>query len=588
MWIGTETVAQAPYSPTMNKPIRRLPQKRNNTSKIAARVAIAILVLAILFWLRPIFQPFAMRFYVEPLVWVLPLLIFLVGVGMAVRNHRRQPKVDVLDIPQPSLGEKLAQSQDLNDVIRALGGNKPGPILVSAALAFVTFMVMGILSGPLVAKETYANTTYTAIKTLPASGSVRITPKEVAARVAGSGFNSATETLTNFHLIRNSGGDLAWTALRTPNGAYRALTQNTAGSLELNASSSTRDATQADGTFKTAPGMLITDNLTWRLRKVNYFAELDDPIAFTGADGKPLIAVSYIEYKGWFVRRPVFGGVFIVHPNGKIEDLTPAEAVKRKELAATGRIYPEKLARREQDAYAYKGGIFNKWFTHEDETQITTTESNPQPYLLDFGKLGLKYVTAAEPFGRAFAVKAIFLTDSVTGKTQIWRPPNNADLTGNRRVLETVRSLTIPGVDFADTTTNSPNDRGGFRVIEPRPIVVDGRLVFMTSIVPDNANNVSKTVFIDAATNRTAAIFNNDSDDNVDQKIAAFIAGGSPVGTVDAKGSTGATSGTTPATGKQQPASKSNGSARQQVDQLLERQRELIDELEQLRDQLPE
>jgi hypothetical protein len=333
--------------------------------------------------------------------------------------------------------------------------------------------------------------------------------------------------------------------------------------------------------------MLITDNLTWRLRKANYFAELDDAIAFTGADGKPLIAVSYIKYKGLLVRRPVFGGVFIVHPSGKIEDLSPAEAVKRKELVATGRIFPEQLARREQEAYAYKGGLFNKWFVHEDQTQITTTESNPQPYLLDFGKLGLKYVTAAEPYGRAFAVNAIFLTDSVTGKTELWRPPNNADLTGNRRVLETVRSLSIPGIDFAETSTNAPNDRGGFRVIEPRPIVVDGRLVFMTSIVPDNANNVSKTVFIDAATNRTAAIFNNDSDDNVDAKIAAFIKGGSPSGTVENNKPSGSTS-ATGATGKQGATAESGSSAREQVDKLLERQRELIEELEQLRDQLPE
>ncbi|MGH2958128.1 MAG: hypothetical protein ACRDKE_00870, partial [Solirubrobacterales bacterium] len=297
----------------MDKPIRRLPQKRSNTSKIASRIAIAILVLAVLYWLRPIFQPFAMRFYVEPLVWLLPFLIFLVGVGLAIRNSRRKPEVEVVDGPQLSLGEKLAQSQDLSDVARALG-NKPGPILISSAIAFITFLVMGILSGPLVAKEVYANTTYNTIKTLPASGSVRITPKEVAERVAGSGFNSATETLTDFHLIRSGKGELAWTALRTPNGAYRALTQNTAGTLELNASSSSREATQADGTFEAAPGMLITDNLTWRLRKVNYFAELDDAIAFTGADGKPLIAVSYIKYKGFLVRRPVFGGVFIVHP----------------------------------------------------------------------------------------------------------------------------------------------------------------------------------------------------------------------------------------------------------------------------------
>jgi hypothetical protein len=568
-----------------NKPVRRLPNSGQSSSsvKIARRVAIGILILGILYWLRPIFHPLVFRFYVEPLVWLLPFLIFLTGVGISVARNRRNPRPDVLGGPPVTLRDKLAQSQDLNDVFRSFGSST-GPILISSALAFVVFVVMGILSAPLVAKDIYANTTYTPIKTLPPIGAVRMTPKEVAERVAGSGFNSATERLTDFHLIRRD-GSLAWTALRTPDGAYRAFTQQSAGILELNASESSRRATQFDGAFKTAPGMFLTDNLTWRLRKTRFFAQLDDPIAFTDAVGKPLIAVSYVTYKGALIRRPVFGGVFIVHPDGKIEDLSPAEARERKDLVAAGRLYPEILARQEQDAYAYKNGLFNKWFSHEDQTKISTTESNPQPYLLDFGKRGLKYVSAAEPYGRAFAVSAIFLTDSVSGKTELWKPGGTADLTGNRRVLETVRSLTIPGVDFAETSTNSPNDRGGFRVVEPRPIVVKGRLVFMTSIVPDNANNVSKTVFIDAATNRVAAIFNNDSDDQVDEKVADFIAGGSPSGTQEVADD-GTTTTPTAATGSTAATPEVIRSDRERINAILERQRELVKELEQLRDDL--
>ena len=53
---------------------------------------------------------------------------------------------------------------------------------------------------------------------------------------------------------------------------------------------------------------------------------------------------------------------------------------------------------------------------HEDQTRITDTELNRQPYLVDFGDdgLGLQWVTVAEPFGRAFAASAIFLTDATT------------------------------------------------------------------------------------------------------------------------------------------------------------------------------
>ncbi|MFY9264591.1 MAG: hypothetical protein WAO61_04095 [Solirubrobacterales bacterium] len=562
-----------------------MPAKRQPPPKAISRIVFAIIAVAIVFWVRPLLYPFVFGFYAAPLVWLLPLLIFAVGAVVTLRSFRRPSRPEVIDDPRRSLLELMAEGRDWSSAQQARARSL-APLVISAALAFGVFVAMGILNGPLVAKQLYSHTTYAPIDALPPSGAVRIVPKEVAQRVAASGFNSPTEHLSDFHLIRRD-GRLAWTALRTPDGAYRALTQQTAGSLELNASSTSRQTRLVDGTFKTAPGMFLTDNLTWRLRKQRFFAELDDPIAITDAAGKPLIAVSYVKYKGWFIRRPVFGGVFIVHPDGKIEDLSPAEAVRRKELVDAGRIFPERLARRLQEAFAYQKGLFNKWFSHEDQTQISRTENNPQPYLLDFGKRGLKYVSAAEPFGRAFAVNAVFLTDAVSGKTEIWRPPRDADLTGNRRVLETVRSLSIPGIVFAEGTSNAPSDRGGFRVVEPRPIVVRGRLLFMTSIVPDNANNVSKTVFVDARSNRVAAVFDNDSDDRADAKIVEFLKSGAAPGAGSLTEGGDRATGATGATGSTGPTAQDIPDARERVEDLLRRQRELVEELEKLRDQLP-
>ena len=145
----------------------------------------------------------------------------------------------------------------------------------------------------------------------------------------------------------------------------------------------------------------------------------------------------------------MLGGVFVVHPDGEIEDLSPDEARKRPEITSTGRLFPDTLARRIQDAYAYKRGIWNRFVLHEEQTQISDTESNQQPYLIDFGERGTKWVTVAEPYGQAFAANAIFLTDTVTGETEIWRVPRNASLSGNRRAVQTVRSVSIPGVVFA-------------------------------------------------------------------------------------------------------------------------------------------
>ena len=158
---------------------------------------------------------------------------------------------------------------------------------------------------------------------------------------------------------------------------------------------------------------------------------------------------------------------------------------------------------------------------HEDQTRITDTEVNRQPYLVDFGDdgLGTQWVSVAEPYGRAFAASAIFLTDATTGRTRIWRVPERTSLSGNRRAIQAVKAVSIPGIDFGDETPGS----GNFRVVEPRPVFVDGRLVYLTSIIPNSANAVSKTVIVDAETNKLVAIFDNDRDPQAEEKTLRYI-----------------------------------------------------------------
>src|SRR3712207_9395985 len=63
---------------------------------------------------------------------------------------------------------------------------------------------------------------------------------------------------------------------------------------------------------------------------------------------------------------------------------SPDEAARRPELAQSGRIFPDTQARRIHDAFRYDKGLWNAWFVHEDQTQITDTENNRQPYLIVF------------------------------------------------------------------------------------------------------------------------------------------------------------------------------------------------------------
>ena len=133
-------------------------------------------------------------------------------------------------------------------------------------------------------------------------------------------------------------------------------------------------------------------------------------------------------------------------------------------------------------------------------------------------------MTVAEPYGQAFAANAIFLTDTVSGKTEIWRVPRDASLSGNRRAVETVRSVSIPGVVFAGEGAKGTGGR--FKVVEPRPVFVRGRLLYLVSVIPENGNSVSKSVVVDAARNKVVAIFDNDTDPSADQATLRYLATG--------------------------------------------------------------
>ncbi|MGH2944588.1 MAG: hypothetical protein ACRDLN_17635, partial [Solirubrobacteraceae bacterium] len=477
-------------------------------------LVLAVVALVALWLVRPIWHGLALFVWTEPIVWLPPLLVLLAGAVLLRRSQR-----------------SWSTLEDLRTGVRP-----PAYLFAFPVLAFMLFIVGAALSAPLVGRAIVKHTTYEPIPGLPAGGRVRLVPRDVAEQNASSAFNSPTETLTNFRIVNTEDG-LVWTALRTPQGAFRIFSKKSQGLVELDAEQTARSLRPIDAELQVAPGLQITDNLRWRLLKERFLIRLEEPVGIETPQG-PRIMVPYLEYKGLLVRRPVLGGVFVVAPDGTIEDLEPGEAARRPALARTGRIFPDTQARRIQDAFQYNRGVWNAWFVHEDQTRITDTEANRQPYLVDFGAAGLgpQWVTVAEPFGRAFAASAIFLTDAVTGRTRIWRVPRRTSLSGNRRALQAVRAVSIPGIDFGDDTAGS----GNFRVVEPRPVFVRGRLVYLTSIIPTTANAVSKTVVVDAETNKLVAIFDNDRDPRAEAKTLAYIQTGAVSDDSAAPGAAGA------------------------------------------------
>ncbi len=529
-------------------------------------IVAGVVALVVLYLVRPVWHGLAMFFWTQPAVWLPPVLLLAVGAVLLRRSRRNWTTLE-----------------DLRAGVRP-------PVWLAAfpVIAFLYLLVASSLHGPLVGRAIVTSTSYEPIEGLPPGGLVRLVPREVAEQNASAAFNSPTETLTDFRIVNTDRG-LQWTALRTPQGAFRTFTKKSQGLVVLDAEQTARSLRQVDAEFEVAPGLQITDNLRWRLLKRRFLIDLEDPVGVETPDG-PKIMVPYLSYRGFLVRRPVLGGVFLVSPDGRIDDLSPREAAARPELARTGRIFPDTQARRIHDAYQYNRGLWNAWFVHEDQTQITDTESNRQPYLVDFrGGLGPQWVTVAEPYGRASAATAIFLTDAATGETRLWRVPRRTSLSGNRRAIQAVRAVSIPGVDFGDGGGTS----GNFRVVEPRPVFVDGRVVYLTSVIPNTANAVSKTVVVDAETNKLVAIFDNDRDPEAEEKTLRYIETGeipddsATADSLDPQATPTPGPTPTPATGgAPSPRSGSDADVRQRLDDAIRRQEELLRELQDLRDQL--
>ena len=314
---------------------------------------VLLLVLLFLWWVRPVFHGFVMFFYTSPIVWLPPILIVAIGVGI---RRFRGSKLSKRDLELLTASESDERDRSLRSQLPSVGAG----VGVIAGLAFAAFVLGAIFKHPLTNRAIYNNTEYVSIDGLPEGGVVRLVPQEVAVQIASSGFNSPTEKLTDFRSVVTPDG-LAWTAFRTPDGVFRIFSKKSQGFVTLNAESTERRVNQSDAELEIAPGQLLTDNLRWRLLKRHYLIDLANPVGALDTQGRPIIIVPYVSYKGFLIRRPVLGGVFVVHPDGEIEDLSPDEARKRPEITSTGRLFPDTLARRIQDAYAYKRGIWNRF-----------------------------------------------------------------------------------------------------------------------------------------------------------------------------------------------------------------------------------
>lgn len=408
----------------------------------------------------------------------------------------------------------------------------------TAGTAVAVLIPMAWLTPKLSAEATYQHYRYIEIAKLPSGGEVRVLPREVAQQEATIGFNLSGHTLGDAHLVLDAQNHrLTWSFEQAPNGFRNVFFRNAEGIALLDAQETSRTYREIDRRFRIAPEMQVSDNTRWRIYKREYFSVPAAAVAVVTPSGAPEFVEPVLSYRGFLVKYPVVSDVYVFHPDGTTERLTVAEAMKRPDVGGSGILVPASLAREIQDAYAYKHGIWNAAVGHNDQTQIvdSTDSDNHQPYLMAFSRLAdgsplpagqhehLYWVSSAEPRGHAFATKAIFLTDAETAVTYVKSIPRDESLTGANQAVQDAKSLAIPGIVFAASYETGVTGGGRYVVVEPRPVFVNGKLQYLMSIIPTSHNNVTKSVIVDAASNKVVALFNHDSDPDADKKLVRYL-----------------------------------------------------------------
>jgi hypothetical protein len=233
------------------------------------------------------------------------------------------------------------------------------------------------------------------------------------------------------------------------------------------------------------------------------FSKIQYPVLIPTGEREAIAIAPYIGYEGFPFKTPYVKGVLVYHQDGTLEDLTPEEAAARPELANTGRLFPETVAREQAEALA-----------EEFDGEIVDGEDNRQPYLTALDRGETAWVTVINHSERSGGVKAIVLADSSTGETEVWQPPEGTTMVSTRDVLDEARALPLRWEETRCCDSDGHSYEVTLReVVEPRLVFKGGKPYYMVSVVPTDdlaiAREIEYTLLIDAETGEKIGQFDH-------------------------------------------------------------------------------
>lgn len=258
------------------------------------------------------------------------------------------------------------------------------------------------------------------------------------------------------------------------------------------------------GEWEVGEGLEYFDNVWWQLYESDIWCEYES-LYFTrttAAEREVIGVAPKIVYKfafPFFV--PSWGGVAILHKDGRIENLSPKEALADTRLSGA-RIYPISLAEKYVGTQIYDVGLWGGVFRRKGKIEVPTLPGdNQMPFYTKAADGGAYFVTATEPDGSGTAIFRMYYVNARSGERTFFEYNVDQGLRGPGAALTCVKSL--PAYKWRESVSGG-SATGDFDVVEPtyltKEIAGKTQLFWKASIVPSNYSRVASTAVVNPGT----------------------------------------------------------------------------------------
>ncbi len=468
---------------------------------LGKRTAVVAVVVAVLYFTRPLWHGLFYGIVYSPTLLILGGGGILTALAMWYVPPRRMRREET--------SSRFFDDEELDEEIPFdRSGARYNKFRVFGTVLVILFVVSILYSIPagMLEQRTLAEQTMSEAERIDEFPQInqenpRVVPREVADVTTRGSVSYRQHRLGTSDIARTEDGSLAWSYPIQPEGFRNQAVENQRGVFITEMTrTEDRERVAAEEDFAVGEGMLLHRSSDWKLKKTDYWAQYNDDAVEFSHDGQPYMYYPKTGHE-WHLApfphtTPTWKGGALVHTNGTVEHLSPEEARSHPVLEGQ-RLYPLTLTRVEMESLSYRNGIINQLpvvGAHENEVEVAglpDDTANSQPFVIDLEGERLSYVMAMEPYGSdTRGLDEVWFADAETGEYTY----------------------------FATEEETRTNWGENFVVTEPVPVTVDGELWWQVKVIPTDATDVARNVFVNADDGETVEL-------RTDDAVRSFVAG---------------------------------------------------------------